>query len=515
MNFNHRIPLFLVAILALFAIPNFAHSFDFSDLSRKILTNENVCKTKRIGDLIDNYASGFVKNAFSQAKNIISQSFTQLASELASCTAKSMLGSIPGIGGAVSGAVGAATGSVGDCVRSVGGQIEGILTEQARAELERNILGSCEARDAWDAAFSDARQILAENGRDGGPAYVEDWRAFKAQNQYRGLQIARNEFANTNHCSWVSGYLQGFYNYDPAHAVALVGEYEDGRNSYTRDAECTLPEGFDPYDPAQQTGEALAALMMPQNNIWGAYLMAEEEINKQIAEEEEAAQNEYAYTGGVGALREINPATGDSCEVMASDGSTCLKYTKINQPAAGVQAEIQAERQANYDWLAIHGSDDTLTGTARELQAQITSSLLSAIQPLPKFEYKLGASSKKTADYGAVPTPVCQDLTGEPQAQLFAQTVILQSELAAAQQHPELLTADRNAVLPGQNEMFLLAICEVTIMQTGICRPSTTSDRDLVVTTELGAEVTVSVIAPDGAIRKPGQVTRACPAGID
>lgn len=504
--------------LCLFALPVAAHAFDLSDLAKKTIASQNPdpCLTSTVSDAISKFKGGYLKQVAANISQEISQLMTKFAAQLALCFGSNVSVFGTGVSGALS------------CAISTGGEDAQQAAQQFLQTAESNFLANCESRYALDETFSDARNIIASNGRDGGAVYVQDWRAFQAQNRYRGLQIARNEFANTSYCPWVSGDMQAYYNYDSANAVALVGDYQDGMDSYTQSAGCTLPSGFDPSDPNQQTGEAFAALVMPQNNIWGAYMLAQDEINNQVSAEEQAAQNEYANTGGIGALRAINPATGDSCAVMAADGSTCLQYTAIQQPAGGVQAGMQAQIQASYDWLNNARAGDTSMGTPEEIEAQIVSSLLSADQPLPQFQYKLDASSTQIANF-STPTPVpgdgspgdplctggnasCTCLKNDSAAQSIATQLVLQATLAAIQQHPEMVSADGNTVLPGQNRLFLTAVCSVTVFQSGMCHPSGTSDSEIIVNTG-PLDDAVNIIAPDGAIRKPGQVIRACTSG--
>lgn len=302
---------------------------------------EAVCRGTAVTGAIDQLKSGYVQRVLSDLKNDLGKKLIEFAFRFGQCIAT---------GGFVSSPGGGFTGAA-PCATDVGGAMATEVKQQYLTKLENDFLANCTARVSLTSVMDTTAKVLAENGRDGGAAFVRDWRDLQAQSRYRGLQVARNQMANTNYCPWLRGYLAGYFNFNPGQGVALSGEREDGLDSYSRNAECSLPPGFDPLAPEWQTTEAVAALTLPTNSIWGSYMLAQENIQRQIAAEELADEREFVSTGGIGALRAINPETGTSCEIMAPDGTTCLKYSSITQPSGGLAADVQAARQAQYDWI--------------------------------------------------------------------------------------------------------------------------------------------------------------------
>jgi hypothetical protein len=507
----------ILIVAALFAVPIAVHSYDLNDLSRDtsgLILPIDQCNSVNIGNLVNNFQNDVNRDWLQAAKDEFQRSFQNFPQQWIMC----IVGSLMHFGTGVSGAKSCAT-TVGDATLSS-------LKRQYIDKYKNDIVTDCNAQTDVRDSINAARQVLAENGREGGAAYVTDWRAFQADNSYRGLQIARNEMANTKHCPWVSGELQAMFNYDPSKAVTPQSGNEDGQNSYIQDAACSLPDDFNPGSPKYQTLDSFAALMEPQNYIGGAYLMAQEEVDRQVTDEQQAAQNEFANTGGFGALREQNPTTGNSCAVMAADGSTCLQFTKIVQPAGGVVAEVNAERQALYDLVT---NPRTTQEVPNDVTRNLVSSFMSLNQPLARLQYTRGGSAARG---GATPTPTpsptnvpgsgdpgdpvctggvpdCTCMINDNQSQQIARGAVLAATRAAIAAHPEMVTPDGVSVLPGMNVPFLQAVCAAAELSSlGDCRANNAAF-GIVISTE-PIEMNVDVLTASNVIRQPGQLTTVC-----
>ncbi len=491
-------------VAALFALPVVVRAFTINDIQQ---ASEDIqCAAQNIGNIVDRFNSNYLRQSIARTRQAYLESFSNFPEQWLMC----ILGSIhtsPGVGN-----------SARACATDIASANLREAQFQVVTNFENDLITDCAAQSDIRAIINAAREILLQNGRDGGAVYVQDWRAFQADNRYRGLQIARNEMANTKHCSWVSGQLQGLFSYDPTNAAPPLSGNEDGQNSYIRDAGCSLPDDFNPAAPQYQTTEAFAAMMLPQNNIWGSYLLAQEEVRRQVADEEQAAQNEFANTGGVGALRAINPATGNSCAVMAADGSTCLQYSNIEQPAAGVVAEVNAQRQALYDLIT---NPRTTSEVVNDVRANLVSSFMSLTQPLAQLQYRRDPADQSTPSPLPVPgsgdrddpictggIPGCSCAINDQAAQALARGAVLTATRAAISQNPQMLTPDGGSVLQGMNIPFLQAVCQAgNLSAIGSCRPNN-SGFGLVITFEL--EVNVDVLLPNNVIRQPGVTTLIC-----
>lgn len=502
----------ILVVAALFALPVVVRSFTVNDIQQ--YSQDAQCAAQNINNIVNQFNSLYNTDLRAKFKQEFVDAVQTYWPQLLEC----IIGSFTTYGTGVAGAR--------DCPNQIGDKAQTAIQDQYERKFEADLITDCAAQTDIRAVLNAARRILMENGRDGGAAFVKDWRAFQADNRYRGLQIARNQMANTRHCSWVSGQLQGLFGFSPANAVPPMSGYEDGQDSYTRDAACSLGDDFNPAAARYQTAEAFAAMMLPQNNIWGSYLLAQEEIRQQIADEEQAAQNEFVNTGGIGALRAINPATGTSCAVMAADGSACLQYSHIENPAAGVVAEIQAQRQALYDLVT---NPRTTEEVANDVRANLVSTFMSMTQPLAQLQYSRGGTAGRSGGNTPTPTPTPTDVPGSgdpgdpictggipscncavknPSAQGLATGPVLTATQAVIAAHPEWISTD-GALLQGQNVPFLQAVCQNAILSgIGSCRPNN-AGFGLVLSIS-GMEFNIDVILASNVVRQPGMTTVVC-----
>lgn len=507
------ISIFLIA--ELLALPVAVHSFNLVDfaLDNDIeFTDENgQCSSINLGNIIDQYSGDLEAQISARVEKAFTDAFAKYWKDLL----LSVLGSLLGTGTGVSGAKPA--------IKDIGGA----ALEDAKLKYEReyreNIVTDCTTQSDIRAILNATRNVLSDNGRDGGAVYVRNWRSFQSDNRYRGLEIARNEMANTNHCLWLRGELQQSFGFNYANAVPQQRGNEDGRNSYVHNAQCGLADNFNPFAPINQTTGAIAALLGdPRNWNGGAYMLAQDEVNRQIGDEEQASENEFVHTGGFGALREINNATGNSCAVMSANG-TCLEYTTITNPAGGVLAEVNAERQALHDLITNPVLTDQVVNDVRE---NVVGTFMNINKPLAQLQYKRGGTSGSSTPRPSIPptdvpgsgaeddpvctgnVPSCKCATNDNAAQGMASGPVLNATREAIREHPEMVTPDGVSVLPGQNLPFLRAVCEsdqLTALEH--CRPN---NAGLGLVLSFGVDLNVDVILPSSVIRQPGQVTLVC-----
>ncbi len=497
-------------VAALFALPAVVHSFTINEIQQ--YSQDAQCTAQNIGNIVNQFKSVYNTDLRAKFKAEFVDAVQTYWPQLLEC----IIGSFTVQGTGVAGAR--------DCPNQIGDKAQTALQDQYERKFEADLITDCMAQQDVRGATNAARRVLLENGRDGGAVFVRDWRAFQADNRYRGLQIARNEMANTRHCPWVSGQLQGFFSFNPANAVPPMSGNEDGQNSYIRDAECSLPDDFNPGAQKYQTTEAFAAMMLPQNNIWGSYLLAQEEISRQIADEEQATQNEFVYTGGLGAIRAINPATGNSCAVMAADGSTCLQYSNIENPSGGVAAGVQAQQQALWDLVTNPRTTDKV---AADVQRNLVSAFMSMTQPLSRLQYRPGnglglGTPTPTPSPTNIPgsgdpgdpictggIPSCNCAVNNPTAQGLATGPVLTAARAVISAHPEMMAPGGASLLQGMNIPFLQAVCADPIISgLGGCRPNN-AGFGLVLSVS-SMEFNVDVILSNNVVRQPGVVTVVC-----
>lgn len=498
----------------------FDFDFEYSEIDQATGESHDVqCEAADIQDSLDRLKSGYLEQVVKNAPLQLLRMLPAYAAQIAACILQSseVLGSSPP--------------DAYQCALNVGGDMGNALETQYLNQLEANFNINCTARSQLTRSVKDARKIIAENGRDGGPAFVTDYQTFMAQSRNRGQKIALNQMANTDYCPWLQSPLQAMFNFSAANAVAPSNNQRDGSPTYMDTAACNAPAGYNPFDPKWQTAEGQAILMQPENNLWGAYLLAQENIEQQVADAEKQDEYEFVYTGGLGALHEKDTETGTGCRTYAADGSTCLEYGTITQPAAGVQAEVQAQRQAQYDWITNPRPEDIT-----DPYAQLITSLLSATTDPIETEYRLSRSTQQIADdpsstlvtprptagggggggscaYASLQGCTCADDLSSA-VQLIATTAVQNAVLAAIQQQTGYsVTADGNSVLAGQERVFLDAVCHAGTFTAGeTCRLNGSSATEILMLAG-GYDWVVSVLN-GSTILKPGAVVAACLTGI-
>lgn len=473
-------------------------------------TAEERCEEQRLVQGIERGLEGAKALYRSDLKAELKNTAKEFASELIKCVAGGLLQ----LGAAYIGLSDAWPNI--DCVDVAKERTSGTILSQNIQATRAAFEDSCNQTATIEQIIGIVQRTVQENGRDGGAAFVQDYRDLAEGAQYRGLQIAKNQMANTNYCPWNRDILQSVFGFG-AGGGAVVRDYADGQTSYTQSAGCTLPIGFDPTTPENQTLAAYAALSLPQNSLAGSYLLAKENIELQKAAE--LAADEREFQSGYGGLRPIDPETGTSCEVWNTDQTACLQYKPIVQPGVGVQSFVESTTDA-----LIKLSDKNGVNTV----AAVATSLLNATTQSVKINIDIPLSLRKNtkraaqlppenpttpeslACTGGNPLCVCvsDDPTFEPLRQLIAMATT-----QAVQEHPELVTPDGGQVLPGANEAFLNAVCSVESLISLNCH--VIQDDEIVV--DFGEAGTVSldlITGGENGIRIPGQTVALCQPGV-
>ena len=126
------------------------------------------------------------------------------------------------------------------------------------------------------------------SGRDGGPAFVRNWRNFITEGQYRGEDIFKTVLASTPVCNYLDKSIKDAFRIDGSQKIPFRGNNVRVSNldPFNLRAACTLPFGFDMAayrrDFAGNGGwDAWSRLMEPQNNYYGLLFEALDELEKQ------------------------------------------------------------------------------------------------------------------------------------------------------------------------------------------------------------------------------------------
>ena len=157
-------------------------------------------------------------------------------------------------------------------------------------------------------------------GREGrSPSFVQEWRNFLTQGQYRGESIFRSILANTEFCvDFGNNVRMNFGVSSDTVSRLLRNTRTNNFDPFTLRARCTMPQGWtlDNYrgDFNGRGGySALLRLSEPQNNGYGALLMTLAEASNQRDLEQWADQAEAQAGSGYTGIRRSLSGRG-SCD---------------------------------------------------------------------------------------------------------------------------------------------------------------------------------------------------------
>jgi len=231
-----------------------------------------------------------------------------------------------------------------------------------------DIVARCAAREVLTAMGKNILNVARTGGRDGGPAWVRNWRNFQLESQYRGEGIFRGMLSSTNICEYFGSDLKDVFQANQQVNLTQI-KTRSGLDSFALQAGCTLPSNFD-FDAYKQDfsgnggWEAWSRLLEPQNNFYGTLFLSLDEVNKQRVIEESAALNEVTPTGFT-SVRGRNAA--DSCEVRNPRDGSCLIYKDILTPGGILSSAVVAGIETELQWVATSDELDELIATGIEV----------------------------------------------------------------------------------------------------------------------------------------------------
>src|SRR3989344_7245067 len=113
-----------------------------------------------------------------------------------------------------------------------------------------DIVARCAAREVLTAMGKNILNVARTGGRDGGPAWVRNWRNFQLDSQYRGEGIFRGMLASTNLCGYFGSDLKNLFQANKQVNLTQI-KTRSGLDSFALQAGCTLPSNFD-FDAYKQ-----------------------------------------------------------------------------------------------------------------------------------------------------------------------------------------------------------------------------------------------------------------------
>lgn len=241
------------------------------------------------------------------------------------------------------------------------------------------------ARSLLNNLVSGLIDKIQTGGRDGGPAFVQNWRNFQTDAQYRGENVFRSILASTTVCNYLEKDIKGLFNANQKISATGQNLRVDNFDPFTLRANCTLPSGFSMTNYQQDFSgnggwDTFNQLLEPQNNYYGLLFQSLDEANRQRTLEESGDMNEALAGSGFTSLR-------DTCAGKGV-GAKCTFLGKTLTPGQILGETAAKTIQADMEWLI----------SADELSEVIIGVLTASINRLGNL-----ALSKTSTDYASAP----------------------------------------------------------------------------------------------------------------
>lgn len=234
-----------------------------------------------------------------------------------------------------------------------------------------DVIARCGAMAILDKISRQTVAGIRTSGRDGGPAFVRNWRNFKLDAQQRGENIFRAMLGSAELCPYISGDLRTLFKANNQPDASKISTRVNNLDPFKKRVDCTLPKNWSiknyQTNFAQNGGwETFLTLSRPQNNFYGNLLMSLSEVSIQRAAEEESDLS--SVVAGLGFDSRRGKDAPSSCLLTGSNGR-CIVYKDILTPGSYLQQSASALVQQELAWL-------TNTDEMSELIADLTRRLL-------------------------------------------------------------------------------------------------------------------------------------------
>lgn len=243
----------------------------------------------------------------------------------------------------------------------------------------------CFAEEILNALLKNITNSARTSGRDGGVAWIRNWRNFQLEAQYRGEGIFRGILAQTNLCNYFGNSVKSAFGATQrVPNLTLATQTRAGSlDSFALKAGCTMPTNFNFNSYLQNFSanggwNAWNRLLEPQNNFYGVFFNSLDEAATQRALEEQADLNQAAANRGF--LGRSGDDATTNCAVRDTGGNRkCLVYRDIRTPGGTIAASVDMSLQSELQ--RVLNADEI-----GEMLANMTSVLLSRIFNLASDE---------------------------------------------------------------------------------------------------------------------------------
>lgn len=226
-------------------------------------------------------------------------------------------------------------------------------------EYALDIVARCAAREILIAMGKNITNVARNGGRDGGPAWVRNWRNFELDAQYRGEDVFRGVLSSTKLCDYFGDDLKELFGATQKVDLKGLRTRINDFDSFQLKAGCTLPKNFnfDAYkkDFSGNGGwESWSRLLEPQNNFYGSLFQSLDEANKQRSVEESADLNEAGSGNGFTSIRGKDSI--DNCAITSPYSGRCLVYKDVLTPGGIISGAVLGGIESELQWIA--GTDE-------------------------------------------------------------------------------------------------------------------------------------------------------------
>lgn len=240
------------------------------------------------------------------------------------------------------------------------------------------------------------------SGRDDSPAFVQDWRQFLQSGQYRGEDVFRATIADATLgdkatvCPYLRQDLANVFNAKSPVPGFNPSKYRVNALQYFKlENRCTLPSNFNvqAFQKDFRNGgwAAWGRLIEPQNNFFGLYANALDELAKQRAFEERTDEKEAETGGGYTSKRLADTGTGCAGE---GPNKQCLVLGKIVTPGDIFGKSAAATIDRELDWLI---SSDEISEVLIDSVAFVQQKLINFADSLAADFNPVGGSKQRSS----------------------------------------------------------------------------------------------------------------------
>ncbi len=243
------------------------------------------------------------------------------------------------------------------------------------------------ARSLLNIAVSGIINKIQTGGRDGGPAFVQNWSNFQTNAQYRGENVFRSILASTNLCSYTSGSIKELFAANtvvPSQGQNLrTGNFD----SFALRSNCTMPSNFSmtnyQNDFSGNGGwNAWSRMLEPQNNYYGLLFGSLDESARQRSLAQ--SSDVYEAMAGSGYTSVRNSCTGKG------PNAQCVFMGQIFTPGDLLGKSAASTIDNDLGWLV---SSDELSEVIIAIGSAITNRIINLATSNPSNDY---ATAPKT-----------------------------------------------------------------------------------------------------------------------